>query len=42
VSERWTVIIVRGGCGGIRAAQSLNSNLVDVTLIDRRNHPALK
>jgi len=29
---------VGGGFGGIRAAQSLNSDLVDVTLIDRRNH----
>jgi hypothetical protein len=26
----------RGGFGGLRAAQALNSELVDVTLVDRR------
>lgn len=37
VGERWKVVIVGGGFGGLSAAQRLNSNLVDVTLIDRRN-----
>src|ERR1700757_2357188 len=32
------VVIIGGGFGGLSAAQHLNSNLVDVTLIDRRNH----
>ena len=32
------MIIVGGGFGGLRAAQSLKSDLVDVTLIDRRNY----
>jgi NADH dehydrogenase len=32
------VIIVGGGFGGLSAAQALKSELVDVTLIDRRNH----
>jgi len=45
MSERWKVVIVGGGFGGISAAQHLNSNLVDVTLTDRRNyhlfHPLL-
>jgi NADH dehydrogenase len=38
MSERWNVVIVGGGFGGLSAAQHLNSNLVDVTLIDRRNY----
>src|SRR6266568_172669 len=38
MSERWKVVIVGGGFGGLSAAQQLNSNLVDVTLIDRRNY----
>ena len=36
-SERRKVVIIGGG-GGLSAAQPLNSNLVDVTLIDRRNY----
>ena len=38
MSERWKVVIVGGGFGGLSAAQHLHSNLVDVTVIDRRNH----
>jgi NADH:ubiquinone reductase (H+-translocating) len=38
MSERRRVVIVGGGFGGLSAAQHLNSNLVDVTLIDRRNY----
>jgi NADH:ubiquinone reductase (H+-translocating) len=38
VSRPWRVIIVGGGFGGLRAAQTLASGLVDVTLIDRRNY----
>jgi len=38
VGERWKVVIVGGGFGGLSAAQRLNSNFVDVTLIDRRNY----
>jgi NADH:ubiquinone reductase (H+-translocating) len=38
VSERWKVVIIGGGFGGLSAAQHLNSDLVDVTLIDRRNY----
>lgn len=38
MGERWKVVIVGGGFGGLSAAQRLNSNLVDVTLIDRRNY----
>src|SRR5882724_9377826 len=38
VSKPWKVIIVGGGFGGLRAAQNLSSDLVDVTLIDRRNY----
>src|SRR5467141_2200590 len=37
VSERWKVVIVGGGFGGLCAAQALKSKPVDVTLIDRRN-----
>lgn len=38
VSERRKVVIVGGGFGGLSAAQHLNSDSVDVTLIDRRNY----
>lgn len=38
VNTPWRVIIVGGGFGGLRAAQSLQSELIDVTLIDRRNY----
>jgi len=38
LSERWRVVIIGGGFGGLSAAQHLNSELVDVTLIDRRNY----
>jgi NADH dehydrogenase len=38
MSERWRVVIIGGGFGGLSAAQELNSDLVDVTLIDRRNY----
>jgi NADH:quinone reductase (non-electrogenic) len=34
----WRVIIVGGGSGGLRAAKALKSDLLDVTLIDRRNY----
>jgi NADH dehydrogenase len=38
MSERWKVVIIGGGFGGLSAAQHLGSDLVDVTLIDRRNY----
>ena len=38
MSESRKVVIIGGGFGGLSAAQHLNSNLVDVTLIDRRNY----
>src|ERR1700758_5456773 len=38
VSSPWRVIIIGGGFGGLCAAQTLKSDLVDVTLIDRRNY----
>src|ERR1700757_4059921 len=38
VNKPWRVVIVGGGFGGLRAAQALQSELVEVTLIDRRNH----
>ena len=38
MSERWKVVILGGGFGGLSAAQHLHSNCVDVTLIDRRNY----
>jgi NADH dehydrogenase len=38
MSEPWRVVIVGGGFGGLCAAQALKSDLVDVTLIDRRNY----
>src|ERR1700739_2455336 len=38
VNKPWKVVIVGGGFGGLSAAQHLESDLVDVTLIDRRNY----
>jgi NADH dehydrogenase len=38
VHNPWRVVIIGGGFGGLRAAQALKSELVDVTLIDRRNY----
>jgi NADH:ubiquinone reductase (H+-translocating) len=38
VTKPWKVVIVGGGFGGLRAAQHLRSDLVDVTLVDRRNY----
>src|ERR1700739_1372125 len=38
VNKPWKVIMVGGGFGGLSAAQHLASDLVDVTLIDRRNY----
>src|ERR1700684_4586073 len=38
MNERRKVVIIGGGFGGLSAAQHLNSNFVDVTLIDRRNY----
>ena len=38
VSKAWRVIIVGGGFGGLRAAQALKSDSVEVTVIDRRNY----
>ena len=38
MSERWKVVIIGGGFGGLYAAQHLNSDLVDVMPIDRRNN----
>lgn len=38
MSERRKVVIIGGGFGGLSAAQYLHSDLVDVTLIDRRNY----
>src|SRR6266851_2847413 len=38
VSTPWKVVIVGGGFGGLSAAQQLKSDLVDVTLVDRRNY----
>ena len=38
MSSPWKVVIVGGGFGGLNAAQQLNSDRVDVTLIDRRNY----
>src|ERR1700748_1413699 len=37
MSKPWKVVIVGGGFGGLSAAQRLTSDLLDVTLIDRRN-----
>jgi NADH dehydrogenase len=38
MSKPWKVVIVGGGFGGLSAAQHLKSELVDVTLVDRRNY----
>jgi NADH dehydrogenase len=38
MSGRRNVVIIGGGFGGLSAAQHLNSNLVDVKLINRRNY----
>jgi NADH:ubiquinone reductase (H+-translocating) len=38
MSGRRKVVIIGGGFGGLSAAQHLHSDLVDVTLIDRRNY----
>jgi len=38
VTTPWKVVIAGGGFGGLRAAQNLRSDLVDVTLVDRRNY----
>ena len=38
MSDPWRVVIVGGGFGGLSAAQHLKSELVDVTMIDRRNY----
>ena len=38
-SRRPRVVVVGGGFAGLNAARSLGTLPVDVTLIDRRNHP---
>jgi NADH dehydrogenase len=38
MNEPWKVVIIGGGFAGLSAAKHLRSNLVDVTLIDRRNY----
>jgi NADH dehydrogenase len=38
VSQPWKVVIVGGGFGGLSAVLHLTSELVDVTMVDRRNH----
>src|SRR2546422_801887 len=38
MGDRWRVVIVGGGFGGLRAARALRSAPVEVTLIDRRNY----
>src|ERR1700681_632917 len=38
MNSPWKVVIGGGGFGGLRAAQNLKSDLVDVTLVDRRNY----
>src|SRR5438034_4819882 len=38
MGDRWRVVIIGGGFGGLRAARALKSAPVDVTLIDRRNY----
>jgi NADH dehydrogenase len=42
MSERTKVVVIVGGGGGLSAAQHLHSNLVDVTVIDRRNYHLLQ
>src|SRR5215510_11039175 len=37
-SHPWKVVIVGGGFGGLSAALHLKSQLVDVTIVDRRNY----
>ncbi len=37
MSNRWRVLIIGGGFGGLSAAQALKSADVDVTLVDERN-----
>ena len=38
VNKLWKVVIVGGGFGGLSAARHVESDLVDVTVIDRRNY----
>jgi NADH dehydrogenase len=38
VNKSWKVVIVGGGFGGLCAAQSLRSDLVEVTMVDRCNY----
>jgi NADH:ubiquinone reductase (H+-translocating) len=38
MTKPWKVVIVGGGFGGLSAARQLKSDLVDVTVIDRRNY----
>src|SRR5215472_2143648 len=38
VSHPWKVVIIGGGFGGLSAAQHLKSDLVEVTMVDRRNY----
>jgi NADH dehydrogenase len=38
MTSPWRVVIVGGGFGGLRAAQNLKSDFIDVTLVDRRNY----
>jgi NADH:ubiquinone reductase (H+-translocating) len=38
MSTPWKVVVIGGGFGGLCAAQNLKSDLVDVTLVDRRNY----
>ena len=38
MGDRWRVVIVGGGFGGLRAARALKSAPVEVTLIDRHNY----
>jgi NADH:ubiquinone reductase (H+-translocating) len=38
MSKPWKVVIIGGGFGGLCAAQNLKSDLVDITLVDRRNY----
>lgn len=38
MNKSWKVVIVGGGFGGLCAAQSLRSDLVEVTMVDRCNY----